>query len=1505
MTDVRCVICGHSDGDLKALTKRGLSNILNSSLQRKDGKHHNINVDNFTEYYVHNSCRAVYTDKRKIKKHIHVSSGEKTDCLITSSTMNNPIWNVDSSITDAVVSTFDFESRCFICGHDLGRYHETSAVSRAETQGKLLEVCDKSSDKQAASVKSRIDGVDLLAVGARYHRKCYKTFTKNTSQVQKQWKRRPMEDREDDCGPVANSNSDATTDVQLMQGDDNSGIGVWSVTNCGPARSHAEYLRNVAVANNVQLRQTLGGGDCFFHAVQMALHDCGIDRTVRELRQLAAIEMRINAQLYRPLYRREDFQQAATYERFVAMTDEANEWATEVTVAAMARGLDFGIRVVSTTNGSDGQPTAFVKDYTDGVSAVHRMLIVGYNVAEGHYVGFSAQAGLSEEAEATVATVARHVSRMSIEDDTDADRTLINRYRRMSVEADDVFVQSPNEDEVPSQNFSEDRSCRMSEDRFETFQPAGEDLASEPQLGSSSGRQCANCKRVESGEFHMLMTSHSGHIIRRAFCRIPVSDSDRILCHLCLTYLTTHVPQSRLWQCGWPSVISSLLSDRKNVGIQTSVWKFLPDPHREAWRELAIDSGVDVDSGAAAAFQDYTSLLQTYDTMIKSGKPGDFISAMDKFAFPCVKCPAGCFAYVDQCQLLAFNHFLHWKLEVSIMGGDSKRLKGARIDWPSTSLQLKKFTVSPGVVVDADKGLCILLCDYHGSGLAKPVIHVPRNPVLGDLGLQYPDRCAAAILTPNVIRAGRMGKWTNSSHVVAAVGGYSGISSSSLALDVDINVVDTRLAAAQCLAMTHRSDIYHICRDRYSDIPDGDVEFHHMLDDYNKRLKPSQHDELTAVEGSTFVDLSDAFSVNDRLVKHFTKDDSSMSHRSKFESWQLSTVLVHTTHPGGHAPVSLTSVYKPAKHTKTGALINIVIYCPPAQQLILRSFEANANTFTRRLLQYCQYAAGQAKNKSGIKNADACEKLIEEELLNRQLPRCEHESVSVVSLLCCMSDKFVVKAYSEDRQLLDLLSEADAEVLVIFCTGRRSSSQSIPHSVHNLHLMTVLGGENLTNVVVFRWNERFALWQVNRQDRQQTQSIQPNGEVLVPNWRILIYTRSRNVDYMNEQVTCSLNMQRRFRCDIHDTFLVKQPVTCQLQCCVRKCSRKARWACTARGQSCLHAVCWTHGRDLLSDDSVTDVEYGMSGRILRKSRTINQTEAVNLEPSQIIPDESSDCESDDCYDLDPRVLAPIDAEDIVGDAATTPVHSRQDIIPIYQVNRNLPGHYLWNLHYNIMRRPSRYYNVAINAMISHIVTATNCPSVSLLYPEAQLFPRIFWCDQLQSPLGAIPSFLLNKTGRDNFGMASLSDHHNIRMLDGDILTSRENIYWHYFFDLKLNMFMNVVPSKLVFKRGLEILDDNAQSATREQRMPMSETEAIKRIKELASLLKKGKWHYFLTLTVNDAQTPGVRKITEAIKAYADGDEEIEMELTDSFLPLHAEGVGAICTYISPRAYYEK
>jgi hypothetical protein len=114
-----------------------------------------------------------------------------------------------------------------------------------------------------------------------------------------------------------------------------------------------------------------------------------------------------------------------------------------------------------------------------------------------------------------------------------------------------------------------------------------------------------------------------------------------------------------------------------------------------------------------------------------------------------------------------------------------------------------------------------------------------------------------------------------------------------------------------------------------------------------------------------------------------------------------------------------------------------------------------------------------------------------------------------------------------------------------------------------------------------------------------------------------------------------------------------------------------------------------------------------------------------------------------------------------------------------------------------------------NALLEHIFASTGNASVSLLYPEAQLFPRIFWSAPYQSVVGAIPSFMLTNSAPQFRNISSLEDH-SVRMRDGDILTSKQNPYWHYIFDLKLNKAMNSVPSKLIFRRGHEFLQENEQ-----------------------------------------------------------------------------------------------
>jgi hypothetical protein len=321
--------------------------------------------------------------------------------------------------------------------------------------------------------------------------------------------------------------------------------------------------------------------------------------------------------------------------------------------------------------------------------------------------------------------------------------------------------------------------------------------------------------------------------------------------------------------------------------MKNEFWKLLPSSYMQWWHIVAARENLDcTDCGL---FDDKTSSLDRFKRESKTENVGVFISLMDDYAFPCVKCPAGCFADVYKCNIMTFNHFLCWKFNVSFFGGDKTMLVGARRDWPCASVQLEEFSVRPSLVVDTEVGLSVMYCDAH-CNLKRPFVHVPTNPILKDHGLQYPDNLAAAVLSPFVIREGRMSKWTNSTHVIKAVGGYSGISSSTLSCDVKRTFCDERLAMAQCLARNYRADIYHISRERYvEDITtDGEAEFTYIMNHYYKFYHDSVVTRADAsISGATFIDVEDCFRIHNQMFQRDTKADVDSN------LWKLSLLIAH------------------------------------------------------------------------------------------------------------------------------------------------------------------------------------------------------------------------------------------------------------------------------------------------------------------------------------------------------------------------------------------------------------------------------------------------------------------------------------------------------------------------------------------------------------------------------------------------------------------------------------
>jgi hypothetical protein len=141
--------------------------------------------------------------------------------------------------------------------------------------------------------------------------------------------------------------------------------------------------------------------------------------------------------------------------------------------------------------------------------------------------------------------------------------------------------------------------------------------------------------------------------------------------------------------------------------------------------------------------------------------------------------------------------------------------------------------------------------------------------------------------------------------------------------------------------------------------------------------------------------------------------------------------------------------------------------------------------------------------------------------------------------------------------------------------------------------------------------------------------------------------------------------------------------------------------------ACNHGLCLAHGTDLSKRAEVTDVEHDMNGRRLAGKRPREEVD-------ELCDQSSDDSNSGDDSDIDDRVMAPLGLAGQSEGDANLPRHSRLDVIPVYDVNRKLGGHFLWNLRYNVMRHSrGSESSLRVNAMLEHIVTVTgNLDSMS-------------------------------------------------------------------------------------------------------------------------------------------------------------------------------------------------
>jgi len=508
----------------------------------------------------------------------------------------------------------------------------------------------------------------------------------------------------------------------------------------------------------------------------------------------------------------------------------------------------------------------------------------------------------------------------------------------------------------------------------------------------------------------------------------------------------------------------------------------------------------------------------------------------------------------------------------------------------------------------------------------------------------------------------------------------------------------------------------------------------------------------------------------------------------------LVSLLFVTVHPptahGRHPYDSCVTVPRSDENILIDTLLRLFMHCSPVHNVLLDKFDASGSVYIGKMLGFVKKLVCKSVRMSSarsFRDVGQAQQGTMTEMTRLHVQNRRAHCQTVAHFLCAMSPNQIVSYKVPYETLVEnVVIDHKLDVVWMYRISNRVCTNVLPVQLGEYKLVAAFGNKTLSQFY-FRWHFNFKFWNVCRVDKHDQSATMTeagglhNSGLLFPLWQLFVYSNASKIESINNALLKSLGGQEKMYCNTHHLYLVKKSILCTAMCCVKHCTRNARWLCLARGLPCSHGICFCHGRDILRRNVVVNIEQDIAGRLLKSGARVS-----TAQPG--VPGSSEEDSASSGCDSDGEISAPI-GQEYVGDGTELPsLHSRKDMIPIYDVNRTIPGHFLWNKGYGVLRRRLHLHpSVEANAMMQHIVSVTGSPSVSLMYPERHLFPRTFRISRESAVVGAIPSFMLNcYSDSADHGVASLKEHHAIRMRDGDILTSKQNSYWHYVFDLALN-----------------------------------------------------------------------------------------------------------------------
>ena len=976
---------------------------------------------------------------------------------------------------------------------------------------------------------------------------------------------------------------------------------------------------------------------------------------------------------------------------------------------------------------------------------------------------------------------------------------------------------------------------------------------------------CAKCCRTSTNAYKLHFQSYQRDSLHRTMFGKHLAEmehDDIRMCQQCMEY-NNNPDRHQDWPNAWPCVLYTFLFDTHRFSSNAEkLFKILPHEIKASFRQHmnTVHPSINVNG---SFLRDITAEKEEFRNLINMRTAKSLIKAMTNFCFPDIRCPAGCFEFIEKTNGISFAHFLNFLYPSfnSFNANSKKNLKGAREDFIQPLTLLEKFTISP-CVINNEKGLQLVTCSDHPNGVLLKFVHVPTNPVAGNINPSFSDRLALMVSSVRTVRPLKIGS-KSATFTMCRVdsGRVSGVSSTVLHKFRNFEVpLSDRLQHVEKLIINCRSDVKEVIR---ICCYNGEMT-KRLAEGYLKYECPVSLSILEeSCRNAVVFDMESLMRMKD-FVESCPEDMTSR------DEYKRPLVFAHPLDGYGSEPTSIpkTICQNPALFPFVFAFIH--------QNSIWSKLTASS-TEREQLVDVCHALHRLRLTKKRLSLPRTIS------LLQTSFRELFQPDASPLPALCERLEGCFVISCNRSELTGSVIDCSRHDVLFVACESHGRDTQ-VPFELTSANgmpfqLVFLANDEQLS----LRYGPPFyGFWTVKndggRASKDPTLEYQYNR-----NWKFLLYisqndlkeeTKLRYLKYMGGQGV--------FFCQEHNLPLSTDYLNSNRKCSLprntsnhQRCTRKSAWRCPTK--DCNASVCRTHFSEFCD---ATD-------RVLVDNICCSDPDDTSADSSEDEVNIHTDQPATSLFEIDTteRPVGPesnmdeFDCPELIVDAGfqdTDALATDSGCEPVYLSNDSkfVPMHVLLNGECQLMKRVKfpKHIGKKFQRFLQNFVSTLPGTSIPLLQPEACLFPSIFYKQMEDGSFpGALPFFLYDDRSRNSrLDFDGLHEHLRLRLKDASLLTSANLSYIMYGFDCVLNLSLTKCHTNQFFKRGLQTIAIGKykprQLTSTESVLKMDSVDSDVHVNRLGTACASETPDLFVTFTCNQKEHPGVAKIVQAIYA---------------------------------------